>query len=80
MVDRALEQTRTLGMRYAAIPTPWLFDWLHWIESRGGGRFQWWECCIHPSRDLANCEEDGNGNTLMCLLPHLHEGDCGYVF
>jgi len=78
------------GMIYAVVPQPWLEEWMHWVADRGGGRFQWWLCCGAKGRnwyvsdttkeyDYGKPPMDDEGNIILCLLEHGHEGDCGPV-
>lgn len=80
-IDRALAQTHKAGLRYAAIPMPWLLEWGQYVDEVGT-RFEVWDTCFGSELEdaLARGEQDGNGNFLLCLLPVDHEGRHGFEF
>lgn len=85
VVERAVGQTIEMGAVYAAVPEPWIVDWLTAIQARfrrdqtaGASKAR----AIHG---LCGFQEsvlrpelvDGEGNVILCLLGAGHEGECG---
>jgi hypothetical protein len=82
MVDRALAQTARAGHTYAAVPEPWLIEWIRAIGIGQTSRFDWSGLCIHPFFRNGGAQSykypEVDGDRYLCLLPHDHEGPCGY--
>lgn len=84
LVDRALAQTATAGLRYAVVPMPWMDDWFRYVEwcreRHVAQSFVWWRYCGLPGWEFEGGPEslDGDGNFRFCLLPVGHEGECAH--
>lgn len=90
LFDKALEQTRQMGFKYAVIPLPWLIEWANNIDLierfvPSEKQFKWWEVCLTKGKQLWHSLQpedaaliDGDGNVMLCLLEPEHEGDCGF--